>query len=459
MKQLQDFYHKHRAFVLLIVVGIVLEAAERSLDYFIGDNDGTLAHFFIGDLITLYQISIIPIYFLMLGLRHKLITTLTLWITLIVGLIAVELFARYFPMRNKALGSRFHELLEKENFSQKDQLIRDIDFIHGDKVTDIHKYYDHYLFSEAPKSTESVKYTDYYSARNVPNSESIKNANTIIWLFGGSTMQETGTTDSLSIANQIAIYLHNANEPSAVINFGTVTFQSTLELIKMQDLLKKVAKDEYPDYVVFYNGYNDAANAYAWGAGSVHGDGSKHFAAVVERDFYKQFMNSVNGSMSKISVFWKDYLSSFIAKNIYFPVKVDDSEANLLKAVRVYEINVRTVRAICSEFQIVPIFILQPMLYTKNNLTELEQKIKDEYNSVDYTKKLLIFMNKFHQKVGSTLQENESFYNLSDVLNNSSVNNYYDIGHTGPTTGPVIGEAIGKILVNNIIKSDMAAME
>ena len=456
---MRDFYHKHRVFVILIVVGIILEATERSLDYFIGDNDGTLTHFFIGHLISLYQVSIIPIYLLILGLRHKLITTLALWITLLVGLITVEMFARYFSVRNKVLGPHFQELLEEENFSQKDQLLRDIDFIHGDKVKDIHKYYDHYLFSEAPKSTELVNYTDYYSARNVPNSESREHANRIIWLFGGSTMQETGTTDSLSIANQIAIYLRNANKPSAVINFGTVTFQSSLEIIKMQDLLKKVPEDEYPDYVVFYDGYNDAANAYAWGAGSVHGDISRDLAALVERDFYKQFMRSASGIISKISVFWKNYLSSFIAKNIYVPVKVDDSEANLLKAVSVYEINVRTVQAICSEFQIVPIFILQPMLFTKNNLTEFEQEIQDEYNSVDYTKKLIIFMNEFYKRVGITLQESEGFYDLSDILNNSSINNFYDIGHTGPTTGPVIGEAIGKILENNIIKSDMAPME
>jgi len=456
---MQDFYHKHRTFVLLIVVGITLEVTERSLDYFIGDNDGTLTHFFIGYLITFYQISIIPIYLITLGLKHKLITVLVLWITLFVGLIAVELFARYFTTKNKVLGSHYHELLEKEDFLQKDQLIRDLAFIHGDKVKDAHKYYDHYLFSEAPKATELVNYTDYYSARNVPNSESREHANRIIWLFGGSTMQGTGTTDSLSIANQIAIYLHNANKPSAVINFGTVTFQSTLELIKMQDLLKKVAKDEYPDYVVFYNGYNDAANAYAWGAGSVHGDVSKHFAAIVERDFYKQFMNSVNGSISKISVFWKYYLSSFITKNLYIRVKVDDSEANLLKAVSVYKINVRTVKAICSEFQIVPIFILQPMLYTKNKLTEMEQEIHDEYNEMEYTKGLIKFMSEFHKKVGTTLQESEGFYDLSDILNKSSINNFYDIGHTGPTTGPVIGEAIGKILESNIIKLDMASME
>lgn len=456
---MQDLYHKHRTFVLLIVTGIILEIAERSLDYFIGDNDGKLTHFFIGYLITIYQISIVPIYLVILGLKHKLITVLALWITLIVGLIALELFARYFPIKDEVLGPHFLELLEKEKFSQKDQLIRDLSFIHGDKVKDIHKYYNYYLFSEAPKSTDLIQYTDYYSARDVPNSEPVENANRIIWLFGGSTMQDIGTTDSLSIANQIAVYLNKANKPSAVINFGTVSFQSSLELIKMQNLLRNVSVEQYPDYVVFYDGFNDAANAYAWGAGSIHVSLSNPLAALVKRNFYVQLVSSVNGGMSEASVFWRDYLSSFISRQIYFPVNVDDSQANLLKAIKMYEINIRSIKAICHEFQIVPIFILQPMLYTKKKLTSLEQEILNEQNSVEYTEKLIKFMKEFYVKAGSALEEHEGFYNLSDILNNNTTNNFFDIGHTGPTTGPIIGEAIGKILENNIIKSEMTSME
>ena len=66
------------------------------------------------------------------------------------------------------------------------------------------KYYEYFLFSAPPCATATVNVSDFFSSRQTPASAPADRADLIVWIFGGSTLQEHQTTDERSIANAIA---------------------------------------------------------------------------------------------------------------------------------------------------------------------------------------------------------------------------------------------------------------
>ena len=114
------------------------------------------------------------------------------------------------------------------------------------------------------------------------------------------TLQVTGcetiameTVDRLTIANQLALNLKKNNIKATVVNFGVGGFQSSLESIKFQDLLRRVDKRERPDIVIFYDGFNDAGQAFVFEAGTMQEDLSKKMEALVTGNYGKLAIYSI----------------------------------------------------------------------------------------------------------------------------------------------------------------------
>jgi len=355
-------------------------------------------------------------------------------------LVFLEIQARFKVAHERG---KHIDILYEEKFPLAEQLITDKRKNNG------LVYYDYHIFANAPFSTETMKFTSYYSARNVPDSMPIGEGDVTIWIFGGSTMQNCETVDRLTIANQLALNLKKNNIKATVVNFGVGGFQSSLESIKFQDLLRRVDKKERPDIVIFYDGFNDAGQAFVFEAGTMQEDLSKKMEALVTGSWGKLAIYSTLNFIGKHSYYWKNRLSYKISTKVLFGEEIiKNNNDNLLKAVDIYAANTRMISGICKEFDINPIFALQPMVYTKKNLTEFERKVYNRPNSQD----TINFMKRFYEITRKKMNKYDDFYDMSDVLNDSKRNDFYDLGHTGPYTGITTGYKLFEIVKKTLNK-------
>lgn len=359
-------------------------------------------------------------------------------ITITLLYVCLEFYARYQVKYGRS--GNDVRILYEEKFPEIEQFLADKRLATDAGLT----YYDYYLFAMAPSPAKSnlVRYTDYYSSRYVPDSEPPGSGAPIVWIFGGSTMQNIETTDEFSIANQVAATLRKSGYPATVVNFGMSGFQSSLENIKFQELLRQVPAGERPHVVVFYNGFNDAGVTTRLRAGSYQNDLVMKIETLVEGHHGKLFLYSLGNLFGRFSAYWKNRLAFKYSDALFGGKYIKYDRDNMARGVEIYETNSRIIRGVCREFGIKPVFLLQPMIFTKADLTEFEKSI-----SLPPDNRKMVFMTEFYRLTGQTMKKYDDFYNLSEILNDSRRNDFYDLGHIGPYTGIAIGEHIGKILM------------
>jgi hypothetical protein len=363
------------------------------------------------------------------------------WIVIFVFfLFTLEVYVR---MRHAYYARKNREILYLEAGDKADK------FIDTENKDNGLKYYDYHLYAAAPCRTRIATFTEYFSARDVPDSYLLGKGDIIIWLFGDSAMMELGTTDKLAIANNIALGLKELNIKATIFNFGVGGFQSSLEGIKFQDLLRRVEPYERPNFVIFYNGFNDSIYTYESGAGNIQLDLSRKLEMLVTGKYSKLLLYSISSVLSKFSYLWKYHIARKIDAVLFFHhYKPFNDNKNLAKGVEMYVLNTQMIRAICKEFHIKPIFILQPAIFTKKNLTNFEIEVKNSLNPEQ-----LKFMEEFYEAVRRRMQNYADFADLTSVFDNSDRNDFSDPCHTGPYSGVDTGSHIAKIIAYEMIKN------
>jgi len=314
------------------------------------------------------------------------------------------------------------------------------------------QYHDYYIYSPGPASSKTVNFTDYFGARATPASADLDEADEVIWAFGGSTMADLETDDDLSLANQIAVELNKDNVKARVRNFGVGGFQSSLETIKFQDLLRRVPLRERPTTVIFYDGFNDVGYGYNFGAASLPRDVSLKLRDLVDRNYTRLLVYIFSELLSRHSVFWKDFIRNRINKRLYEGQTTNQDSENLDKTVSSYVVNVRMTRGICQELHIRCLFILQPLIITKANPTSVERKVLDSFG-----KDFVHFARGFYMKSTLQLHNQEGFLDLSHILDQSEESDFYDLGHTSPFAGTTIGREIATQIVKSRRASGLEA--
>jgi hypothetical protein len=357
--------------------------------------------------------------------------------TLAIALVGCELIMRrFFPPPNPNSATQWLKLLD--DLPERDQFLADR--LHFTRQ----KYYDYHLYGVRAGKSQTMTFTDFFSARACPDSVAPDQAKQIIWMFGGSTLQNAETTDERTIANQVAKYLKSEGTPVAVFNFGVGSFQSSLELIKFEDILRRVSPAERPNVVVFYDGYNDPTHGFLSGAGNMQSDVSNKLRMLVEGDHWNNIRYSVSQSFSESRLAILRSLSSVIEPSVIRAGAVNDaSPENLDKSVSLFLDNRRMARAICREFNIRPLFVLQPLVTSKKGRTNFEE---EDFNSID--PKLRSFIANFYSKVQEQARDCKDCLDLSALLDGDNRRDFYDIGHTGPYTGATVGAAIGRSILH-----------
>ncbi|MEW6304371.1 MAG: SGNH/GDSL hydrolase family protein [Verrucomicrobiota bacterium] len=350
----------------------------------------------------------------------------------------LEIGARLF-VRDPSLKPEYFRLIE--DFPRREAHLRSIS-----QAARL-QYYDYHLFAPRPVAAETITFTDYYSARRVPVSDSPGHAEEMVWLFGGSTLQNSDAPDDLTLANVVAAKLKEAGISACVRNFGVSTFQSSMELTKFADLLRRVPPEEQPTLVVFYDGFNDSAHGYRSGAGNFQRDLSQKLEDLVARQPGRLLVYLASESVAKHSVFWERVIAWRINWRLFARPLADSSQPNRKQAVSIYLHNQRMLRAICREYAIHCLFVLQPMIFTKQPLHAQEQEILDNTPG-DLAK----FTKEFYGTVLQSATNSNDFVDLSTVLNGSADWDFYDVGHVGPNSNQRIGTALAEPVIKALRK-------
>ncbi len=304
------------------------------------------------------------------------------------------------------------------------------------------EYRDYYLYSPAPATSRTVNFTSYYGARSAPASVDPARAKEVIWCFGGSTMQNLEADDDLTLANQIALELNRRQIPTRLHNFGVGAFQSSLELIKFQDLLRRVPSNERPTTVIFYDGFNEALFAYLYGAGRFQQDTAGKLRDLIERRHPRTAVYAASEWLAGHSVFWATYMRPRIEAKLYSGQAPDASAENLDLAVQIYVANVTMAKGTCREFELRCLFLLQPLIITKTPLNAVETNV---LQSLDQTS--VQFGKNFYREAAAVLRDEPAFHDLSGVLNDNPQADFFDYGHTSPFTGMTIGKEIAARII------------
>jgi hypothetical protein len=356
-------------------------------------------------------------------------------------LLALEVLVRLTTRGPRWLNPRYVAL--SQGFAELDALIEDA-YSPGSRTI----YRDEYLYSAPQKATRHVNFTGYHAARRTPDSVRLDSAEHIVWTFGGSTMQNTETTDSLTIANTWARVLNRALGPTHVKNFGTGGFFSSYELIKFQKLLREVPPSEHPTISIFYDGYNDAEYGFQYGPGSLQKDLSLKLQALVDGNHGITWMYATSQIVSRYSRLWQRTGARVVDATLFPFPEPCPSEENLTAAVHIYASNVRMIRAICELFQIECFFILQPLVVTKAPLAPLEQEALDWLEGHPrFGTEGTRFIRRFYAEAARLLSDEPGFIDASRVLDGRSEADFYDVGHVGALTPPVIGERTASLVL------------
>jgi hypothetical protein len=352
------------------------------------------------------------------------------------------LAAAMLELGTRLIGSPFDEKTEPRELNQRSdelgQFARDVSECAGLGV----RYYEYFLFLAAPCATATVNVGDFFSSRETPASQPADHADLIVWTFGGSTMQEYQTTDERSIANAIARTMAAAGIGVRVENFGATTFQSSMELVKFMTLAARVAPEQLPGVVVFYDGYNDANHGYYFGAGNVQNDLSAKLAVLVEHKSGRLSLYGASLGLAAVSAFWRTYVHRRLERALFHNPDPQPDKANLHRAVAIYLRNTRIAGGICAAIGARCFFVLQPLIATKTPLGPGEAQMIAAMKP-----SLIEFARRFYKGSRAAMQGNPAFIDASAVLNEYPEDVFQDLGHVSADGAPAVGEFIaGQIL-------------
>jgi hypothetical protein len=290
-----------------------------------------------------------------------------------------------------------------------------------------------------PFQSETINFTDYQSARLTPASYPRSQANMIIWTFGGRPCR-------ISRRPTISPLPTLLQKTSGARGIGRVSKTSELDHFKVRwswssfpICSRRRCRNEQPSVAIFYDGFNDAYHAYAFGAGAMQRDLSDKVAMLVEGSSGELAIYAMSSWLAGYSKAWASFVHPRIQARMFAGPLRGASEANLEKAISVYAANVemRIPFAIVSTSAV--FFLLQPLVVTKAPLGAAEQAAIAELGGT-----VVQFVRAFYAGARTRLGPKNNSIDLSDTLKGREVDDFYDLWHTGALTSPVIGNAIAE---------------
>jgi lysophospholipase L1-like esterase len=240
-----------------------------------------------------------------------------------------------------------------------------------------------------------------------------------------------GSRDDYTIPSQVARLLNGSGTPVRASNYGQIAYVSTQDEILFE---RQLALGNVPDTAVFYGGFNDLASVYIHEgtAGLPHNEINR------QRDLISgQILRDGRPLISQPGVNFSDLDFSLVAVADATPAQIVD----------LYLANLRLIRAAGREFGVETLFVWQPAILYKQQLTPQEQLFVDE-NRIAWAG-----FDELYQAVDEELRRRiatdgiEDILMLSDLFADESRYLFYDRVHVIEDANTLIAEAIAPALL------------
>jgi hypothetical protein len=331
-------------------------------------------------------------------------------------------------------------------------------------------YWDYHYYSSTELKTPDLNFNgiDQYNSRLVPCSlpRDADSPKFIVWIFGGSTMQNMETSDEGTIANHFC--LNQATKgPLQVSNFGVGSFQSELEVAKLLNIYKLNIRDksQLPNLVIFYDGFNDSQRLMIGGswAGLPPGVSNRISAMYTTQSSLNRsaywFIRSINDMYKKAAGDKKNIISDglnflidkferstttnkMINQKVDWNAELDDK----LLTSQAYVHDQKVLVGICESLNIYCVTVLQPVLSLRNKpIGEIETNIFEVQEKLGVNSMTRRFYREVKSELIKIRSNNYQLIDLSSLPNwgkYADLSFFYDFGHTGFYSSEIIGAEI-----------------
>lgn len=255
-----------------------------------------------------------------------------------------------------------------------------------------------------------------------------------IMMFGGSTLWGTGADDHQTIPSHVNRLLHEGGNSYRMENLGETGYVSTQNLVLLMRLLQDGHR---PEMVVFYDGVNDVYSALQHGRAGLP---SNEYNRIAEfnllldkgRLYRTALGRFASGGIVRV-------MRHFFGKTATGPY---DSATVAREAVDVYIANARLATALADAYGFTPIFVWQPVIFTKPERTDYEQA---QYQAEAQAAEFYHHANGYLERLLPGLSDIH-LLNLADVFENTPAPVYIDFCHLSPEGNRIVAKRIVEYL-------------
>src|SRR5262245_36930149 len=271
---------------------------------------------------------------------------------------------------------------------------------------------------------------------NVPKSEGasppIK-----VFMFGGSTMWGLGAGDDSTIPSIFAEEAKNKGINCEVVNFGQYAYVNTQEII---ELTLQLQKGTIPDVVIFYDGVNDTFSGFQLSVPGLPHDEirrEKEFCLLERKELQTLAVQSAIRQLSTMRFLHGVLQKSGLQRDNFQPVPLEYENAIADKAtlahavVETYLNNIKLVQTLSRSYGFTPLFYWQPVIYTKQHLTEYERQSLELDVSYPGMKEFYLDTYAALQKSSAGLDKSGDFHDISSIFSDVHEPIFVDFNHMG----------------------------
>lgn len=334
-------------------------------------------------------------------------------------------------------------------------------------------YWDYHYYSVSPMHSELINFknSDYFNSRNVPCSEACADGSCaqVVWLFGGSTMQNMETSDEYSIANTFCNEL-SKQDKYKVLNLGVGSFFSELETVKLINLGKLSLLDEEnrPNIVVFYDGYNDSERISINGRWTgLPGNLSQVMSSHYHSNLTCLFLKKINRNIKRLTQEKQNVINDMLTlaadntcgkdnlanHKLSQEVPATTEKDGLLLSSQAFLYDQKVLSGVCTSLNLRCYVVLQPMLPLRMQpVGSVEAKNYELFERNGMAALIRRFYKEVSKNAPVLNAENYCFIDLSMLPNEDKYKDFpffYDEGHTGFFAGRIIGEELARRISNS----------
>ncbi len=310
-------------------------------------------------------------------------------------------------------------------------------------------YHQYLTWISRPQTGRFVN-TGGAAGRQTWNPPDLKAPEAKVFLFGGSAAWGYGARDDYTIASQLSRRL-NAREPRfRVYNFAEPGYSFTQGLLL---LITKLQAGLRPDYVIFYDGFNDVYGAYQSGqAGSLHNVAQvRHKLESKPRELYWQAVKA--WFQENIYLYNRVYLTLFPPAQKFREAGAGftDEELKNLAAglVQYYARSQELLDRLAQAYGFKYACFWQPALFTEARVLPQETRADVRLEDKNFAK-LYQFANQYL----SDHPLPKHFYNLSDVLSQRNQPYYLDLVHLTEEGYGLVAQRLYEVLRKDLALGD-----